>query len=304
MTEYGTYTAKYNVTKQLIAAHTKVKLREVPAPSEGLRIAYPELKPEGQLLLSEYLNDINEEYSSKYIIPMELLPNNNNSGQSYGYILYSQKNINITANAILKISGYVRDTVLVFINGVLVSKAPKTHADLNGFGFWKLYNSTLVLTSKALTNVTLDLVVENFGRNNYGALKDFRQFKGLTEPVFLNDHELLNWVLKPLEFKRSSNMKMSQRKWNSVKETNVPAFYKFSLNVTGQPRDTFLDMTGWNAGLSIVNGFVLGRHFFLASLKTLYLPAPLLKSGHNDIIIFEHFSSPKVLKFSNKPILH
>lgn len=302
LTEYGAYTAKYNATKELIASHAKVKFQEVAPPKEASRVAYPTLKPEGQILLSEYLNDINEVYSSEHIIPMELLPINNKSGQSFGYILYRQKNVNIPANGILKISGYVRDTVLVFINGILVSKAPKTHVDLNNFGFWKKHDSTLLLTPKALANVTLDLVVENFGRNNFGALVDFKQFKGLTEPVYLNEQELKNWLIKPIEFKKSANIKMARSKWNLIKQTNVPAFYKFSWNITGRPQDTFVDMSGWNKGITIVNGFVLGRHFLLAALQSLYLPAPFLKSGQNDIIVFEHYNALNSLKFSDKPV--
>lgn len=304
LTEYGGYTAKYNVTKQLIASHTKVKLREVEPPKEGSRIAYPELKPEGQILLADYLNTIQEEYPSEDVIPMEMLPINNNSGQSFGYILYRKKNIDIPLNVVLKISGYVRDTALVFINGTLVSKPPKSKEDLNTFGFWKQYNASLALSNEYLKNVSLDFLVANFGRNNYGAIKDFRQFKGLTSPVYYNNHVLKDFFIKPLEFKKSSNSKLRQSKWDTLKNTNVPAFYKFSFNITGQPEDTFIDMTDWKHGLAIVNDFVLGRHFFLASVQTLYLPAPLLKTGQNDIIILEHYSSPGVLKFSSKPIIH
>lgn len=281
-----------------------MKFREVALPKEGSQTVYPELKPEGQMLLSEYIDNIREEYESKEIGPMELSPVNNHSGQSFGYIVYSKEFLDIPANGVLKISGYVRDTVLVLIDGVLVSKAPKQKADLNGFGFWKQYNSTLVLTSKALKNVTLQLVVENNGRNNYGALQDFRQFKGLTAPIFLNNIQLKDFFVKHLEFKKSVNLKMTEWKWNPVNDKNVPSLYKFSLNITGQPEDTFVNMSGWNKGLTIVNGFVLGRHFFLASTQTLYLPAPLLKTGHNDIIVFEHYNSPGTLKFSNKPVLH
>lgn len=288
----------------MIASHAKVIFREVEAPKEQPRTAYPSLKPDGQILLSDYIDHLAEAYTSKDIIPMELLPINNQSGQSYGYILYRQNHIDIPANAELKISGYVRDTVLVLINGELVSKAPKVKSDLNGFGFWKSYNSTLKLTSKTLTNVTLDLVVENNGRNNFGAIVDFKQFKGLTDPVFLNDKQLYNWIITPIEFKKSLNKRMVQWKWSPVQKTDGSAFYKFSLNVRGKPEDTFINMSGWNKGLTIVNGFVLGRHFHFASIKTLYLPAPLLKTGHNDIIVFEHYSSPtNTLQFSNKPIL-
>lgn len=42
-----------------------------------------------------------------------------------------------------------------------------------------MVNSTITLTEAALKGATLDLVVENNGRNNYGNLDQFQQFKGL-----------------------------------------------------------------------------------------------------------------------------
>ena len=51
--------------------------------------------------------------------------------------------------------------------------------------------------------VTLDLLVENMGRANYGRPHEFNQKKGLWEgPVLLDGQELQDWEIVPLEFKK------------------------------------------------------------------------------------------------------
>lgn len=302
ITEYGGYTTKYNISTQLITARNTIITVKPDRPKEEPLVAYSELEPTGQLLLSSIL-DTQDMLSIPDIIPMEMLPINNNSGQSFGYILYRQSNIDIPTNATLKISGYVRDTVLVLLNGKLISNPPSIKADLTGFGFWKKKNSQLILTQEELKNATLDLLVENFGRNNFGTLDMFQQFKGLTEDVFINDIKLTSWQIAPLEFKKAWNKNLLQHEWSPIGKTvSTPALYRFILNIEGNPQDTYLDMRDWNKGITIVNGFVLGRHFFLGPQQSLYLPAPLLQSGSNDIVVFEHYNAPEILKFSNGPI--
>ena len=51
--------------------------------------------------------------------------------------------------------------------------------------------------------------------------------------------------------------------------------------------DTFLDFEGWGKGCAFLNGFNLGRYWEIGPQKRLYIPAPLLKAGKNEIILFE-----------------
>ena len=51
------------------------------------------------------------------------------------------------------------------------------------------------------------------------------------------------------------------------------------------PADTFIDMRGWGRGAVFINGFNLGRYFSGGPTQTLYLPAPLLKVGVNEVRI-------------------
>ena len=66
----------------------------------------------------------------------------------------------------------------------------------------------------------------------------------------------------------------------------MPAFYRgnFTLNETG---DTFLDMRGWGKGYVWINGQNLGRFWRIGPQQTLFLPAPWLKRGRNEIVILD-----------------
>ena len=67
-----------------------------------------------------------------------------------------------------------------------------------------------------------------------------------------------------------------------------PVFIKGTLTIDGAPKDTFVRLDGFTKGFVMVNGHNLGRYFNPAGpQKTLYLPAPFLKEGDNEIIVFE-----------------
>jgi len=67
---------------------------------------------------------------------------------------------------------------------------------------------------------------------------------------------------------------------------NTPSFYKFTFEAE-ELGDTFLDFEGWGKGCVFVNGFNIGRFWEIGPQKRLYIPAPLLKAGTNEIIVFE-----------------
>ena len=51
--------------------------------------------------------------------------------------------------------------------------------------------------------------------------------------------------------------------------------------------DTFLNCRELGKGVAFINGFNLGRYWSEGPVQYLYIPAPLLKKGRNEIIIFE-----------------
>ena len=67
---------------------------------------------------------------------------------------------------------------------------------------------------------------------------------------------------------------------------NTPSFYRYEFQA-GQPADTFLNCRGLGKGVAFINGFNLGRYWSEGPVQYLYIPAPLLKCGKNEIIVFE-----------------
>ncbi|MDO3412314.1 beta-galactosidase [Saccharibacillus sp. CPCC 101409] len=66
-----------------------------------------------------------------------------------------------------------------------------------------------------------------------------------------------------------------------------PAFHRGTFAVDGEPADTFLRTDGWRKGVAWINGFMLGRYWQAGPTRTLYVPAPLLREGENEIVVFE-----------------
>lgn len=302
LSESGDYTMKYVMVKTLLSQYNQIKTRIPQAPAISLKVEYPNLTISQSLVFNEIISRAPHKIPSEKLLPMEFLPINNNSGQSFGYIVYRKEHVEIPRNTTLLIKGRVCDTIMVLVDGVLISKPLTKSADLKDFGYWKWKNSKLNLGMTDRKDATLELIVENWGRNNFGKLNQFVQFKGLWQGgVYLNNTEIFDWEIYPLEFKKSWNDNLEG--WHEVVDPWMPGpgLYKTILTVK-EKHDTYIDMRGWTKGIVIVNGFVLGRYAAIGPQQTLYLPAPLLKVGNNEIIVFEHFYSSSKLRFSSVPI--
>ncbi|XP_022901561.2 beta-galactosidase-1-like protein 2 [Onthophagus taurus] len=292
--ENGDYGEKYFSIKELIEKYSKINFNTPLIPFLPGRVAYDYIEITKCMDLDDLLQNVFEKYNYVSTTYMEKL------GQNYGYIVYRKTNLTIPKGSILKIAGHVRDTVMVLINHQLISPKLTSMDDLNNFGYWKLNNSTLNLPE--ITNAVLDIVVENFGRINYGKLYQFNQHKGMDEDqIYLDVHPLRNWTIYPLHFARSFNNSLNPTK--KLLTADGPKLYKGILNVDeNNKKDTYIDMRDWTKGIVIINGFVLGRYFKFGPQKTLYLPAPFLKNGENVILIFEHFSGSNKISFCKEPI--
>ena len=83
----------------------------------------------------------------------------------------------------------------------------------------------------------------------------------------------------------------------------LPAFFRGSLTVEGTPKDTYVELTGFEHGSVWINGFNLGRYWnSKGPQRTLYLPAPLLREGENEIVVLEYdtVKEPLVTFFSRQ----
>jgi beta-galactosidase len=146
-------------------------------------------------------------------------------------------------------------------------------------------------------DVTLDILVENTGRINFAkALRDER--KGITQSVVLGGNELTGWQIYPLPMESPSQLNYA------ADVPDGPAFYRgaFSLAKLG---DTFLDTRAWGKGVIWINGHCLGRIWSIGPQQTLYLPAPWLRQGENEVIVFDLTThAHHTLRGITKPVLN
>jgi beta-galactosidase len=92
--------------------------------------------------------------------------------------------------------------------------------------------------------------------------------------------------------------------YDALSAQKHPAFYKAGLYVD-QPEDTFIHMGGWTKGVVFLNGFNLGRYWKKGPQQTLFVPAPLLRQGNNDIVVFElHGTEEAAITFTDTPVLN
>lgn len=252
--ESGRVTPKFLAFRDLIAAHAKVTLPDIPVVPPPVSV--PSIALSRTATLWETLDRGQRVERPR---PMEAF------GQSYGYILYRTR-LAGPLKGTLKIRD-VRDYAQVYVNRELAGTLDR-----------RMAQDALGIDVPAGT-VDLDILVENLGRVNFN--KPIREErKGITTSVTLDDRELTTWEVFPLPM---SSMPMTKRR--TVAGATGPAFYRGSFNLS-TTADTFLDTRGWGKGTVVVNGHRLGRFWAIGPQQTLYVPGPWLRRGTNDIVVF------------------
>jgi len=204
-----------------------------------------------------------------------------NFDQEYGFILYRTR-VSGPRMGILRVIG-LHDRAQLFIDGELNEVLDRESGN----------EYTAIDTNK---DVQLDILVENMGRINFGP--SLLDRKGITDGVTVNDQYQFGWEIFPLPLNDLSGLK-----FGSAQMGIFPAFFRAHFHVE-DPADTFLALPGWTKGVAWINGFNLGRYWERGPQKTLYVPAPLLKRGENELIVFElHGTSNLSVEFQDKPIL-
>lgn len=260
LTEAGDFTRKYEVYREIIGKY--IRIPQVDFSTSIVKKDYGSVKVKDRVGLFEALLDIAEPAESVCTRSMERL------GQYYGYILYTSEIQNERKLERIRLRK-ANDRANIFL---------KDKRLLN------LYDRELLeehkVSAEAEPGDELRILVENMGRVNFGPGME-EQRKGIDGCVQINGHMHHHWQqyclpldnLEKLDFTRGYTQ-------------GLPAFYRFELQVD-EKGDTFLDMEGWGKGCVLVNGFNIGRFWEIGPQKRLYIPAPLLCQGKNEIIVFE-----------------
>jgi beta-galactosidase len=187
--------------------------------------------------------------------------------QPYGFVLY-RSTVQGGKSGVLKIKD-LRDYGIVLVNGKRVGVMDR-----------RLDQDSLQI-SLPPGNVTLDLLVENMGRINFGKYL-LQNKKGITEKVMFRGSEIKNWKMYGLPFANLNGIKYQP----SSGKGDAPVIKKGAF-VLKMVADTYLDMRQWGKGMVWVNGHNLGKYWRIGPQQTLYLPAEWLKKGNNEIEVLE-----------------
>jgi beta-galactosidase len=274
--EGGNPTLKFYKFRSVIEKHLPPGKKLPPVPATEKPIAIPHIGLSSQASLFHNL--------PKPVIADKPL-SFEDLNQGYGFVLY-RTTLKNAVNGIIKIKE-MRDYATIYLNGKRVSILDRR------------LKQDSVQISTTDPNTTLDILVENNGRINYGPyLTDNRQ--GITEKVTLNNEELTGWKMYKFPFGNVANLKYAAIKGSYDEE---PALYKgtFTLNKTG---DTYLDMHGFGKGFVFLNGHNLGKYWYIGPQQTIYVPGCWLKKGVNEIEVFDELKGNHAsISAINHPVL-
>lgn len=261
LNEQGQPTDKFFAIREVLGQYIDLPELELPAPIPTANY--------GTVTLHEYsplfqnVDVLTTAITSSSPEPMEKL------GQAYGFILYSTivKGPRAEMELVLQ---QVSDRAIIYIDeqyqGVVERWSPST--------------IPLAIPEQG---IRLDILVENMGRINYGPY--LRDPKGITEGVRHGNAFLYDWTIYPLPLDSLHDLVYTQADTLSA-PLHQPAFYRGIFHIQSVA-DTFLRVDGWVKGVVFLNGFNLGRYWERGPQQTLYIPAPLLKQGDNELILFE-----------------
>lgn len=276
--EYGALTPKYHEFRDLLASYGFA----VDSPAEQPRPRFYD--PIGFAECADFLDHIPELSSpvvSTLPLSMEQL------GQGYGFVYYECDVCGPREKAELMFD--VHDRAYVFIDGAFAGVRYRND------------KKDKIRLSVPESGVKLGILVENMGRTNYGPHMN-EDRKGIVSTVRLGGQILFHWKNYPLpmddlseiSFERNTNPKFKKR----------PQLLRAVFLIEGEPQDTFVYADGFKKGVIFVNGKPLSRYWEKGPQRTAYLPAPLLKSGKNEIVVLELEGYKKArIELIDKPIL-
>ncbi|WP_246569735.1 glycoside hydrolase family 35 protein [Lentibacillus saliphilus] len=259
LSEAGDLTPKFYAVRDVVAKHKD--LGELVLPEPIPKINYGAVKLNQSVRLFDVLDEIGQCVHRANPETMEEL------GQNYGFTLYRTFIKGPKEKTPLTIQD-VRDRALVFVNRQYVGVIDR----------WDNHTVDIEVPEEG---ATLELLVENMGRINYGA--QLYDVKGITRGVRLHYQFLFDWTIYTLPL---DNIDQLSFKPSDVAQSHSPRFYRGTFEVD-KVGDTFVDLPGWKKGVVFINGFNLGRYWEIGPQETLYLPGPLLKQGENELVIFE-----------------
>jgi beta-galactosidase len=272
--EQGQPTAKFWALRKMISGYTGI-VNELPAPIPAM-----EIKEINMQVMTTIWENLPAPVWSVQPKTFEAY------GQDYGFILYKTKLIGHKKGK-LTITD-LHDYATIFLNGQYLGKLDRREDE-----------KTIDIPASDVRDPVLEILVEGMGRINFA--QHLIDRKGITDRVTLNGMTLMNWDVYNLPFDESFIQKLKSGGKTGIgtgtdKLNQKPGTFFHGSFDLADPADTFIDMTNYQKGFVWVNGHNLGRYWNIGPQFRLYCPAPWLKKGKNDIVVFDlHQTEAKTL---------
>jgi beta-galactosidase len=258
--EAGELTEKFHLFREVIGRY--LPLPQAELPPQPPRVAPQRVPAVPMAALSDCLDLLSTPVRRPAPESMERL------GFHQGLVHYRHRITGPVGAATLTVDG-VRDLAQVFLDGQRIGVIERDDP-----------TPAIELTVPA-GGAELDILVEPFGRVNYGPHLADR--KGLIGGVRLDHQFLFGWDARVLTLDDLSALPAT----GTVPAEGTPAFHRAVITLP-EAADAFLAVPGSGRTLVWLNGFLLGRlRVERGPQVTLYAPAPLWRPGANEVVVLD-----------------
>ncbi|MEH7251522.1 beta-galactosidase [Neobacillus niacini] len=275
LTESGDVTEKFFAVRKTFEKY--VELPEMKLPPVTPKNQYGDVHFVERVALLDSLKQLSSPQQSQTPLTME------EYGQGYGFIVYETVIKGAYGKQTITVQD-IHDRGQIYLNGEYAGLVER------------IGDRSSIEVNITEEETKLQIIVENMGRVNYGPF--LNDFKGITEGVRAGNQFLFDWTVYPLPLNDLSPLVFTR---DEAKE-NHPYLHRGTLNID-EATDTFIDMSGWTKGVVFVNAHNLGRYWGIGPQQTLYVPAPFLHKGENEIVILELHDHKGTVTFVDQQVL-
>ncbi len=281
--EQGHPTPKYHALRDLIASYLPpgTTLPAVPDPIPSIAVPEFAMARDGSIW-----DRLPAPIPSVHPRPFEAY------GQNQGLVLYRTTLVGRKSGRLVVTE--LHDYAVVLVDGKPIGTLDR-----------RLGEKTIELPAPTSPMPVLDILVEGMGHINFA--QEMIDRKGITDRVTLSGMTLMNWQVYLLPLADVTGAALAIPARVPMRQAGAPApaadadarpgqFFRGTFRLE-RPADTFIDMSEYRKGVVWVNGHNLGRYWDIGPQTRLYCPAPWLKAGENEVIVFDlHQTSPLPLR--------
>ncbi len=287
--ENGALTEKFHAFREVIGRHRELPPLAEQLESLGLEAA-PPVQNTGDVRV-EYAASLQDLARWTELAPRSVAPPAfEDLGLERGMLLY-RRELELTREEgapLAPLELYdLHDRALVLVDGILAGPVEGTGNPHVPAVVPLDPVADRLLPDGGSRRVRLEILVESLGRTNFGPLLGER--KGVLGGVWRDVRFLGGWEAVPLPLEEMGTELADHARTAAAEgPAALPLVVLASLErEDDETGDVHLNVSGCGHGVAYVNGTCVGRYWRRGPQQSLYVPAPLLHAGSNEIVLVE-----------------